>query len=390
MSCRLEVGIQCECHLLLGLSHARHGILCHPLLKEVRLALQGNPLHPRKWVRRSPDLRIAQRQHQTICHELDVITHAGTAHADQSTGQCLRDELLLNTHSLPHDLDGLRLRQLMLTLGVQQTRKVGMETLVTANKLVGRGQPRHEPPLLQPEDRAECPAEEHTLHDGEGQQPRGEIGLVAVDPLARPRRFLLDTGHVLDGLKHLQLLRTILYVSIDEQRVGLGVDRLHEELGRVEELRLRQLDLIHEALGQILHHDSIGSGKEAEDSLDEMLLLWLEGDPVGHVLRQIDLLGLPEDGHVILVLFPDRGVLYGKDDVAVGISNQERLLGIALLALRYSYVMKLCRVNRISCSIIRLRVGHQILDPAIFSHRYSHPGWPGPGQLLTRLFPSLY
>ena len=66
--CRLEVGIQCECHLLLGLSHTRHGILCHPLLKEVRLALQGNPLHPRKWVGRSPDLRIAQRQHQTIRH----------------------------------------------------------------------------------------------------------------------------------------------------------------------------------------------------------------------------------------------------------------------------------------------------------------------------------
>jgi hypothetical protein len=52
--------------------------------------------------------------------------------------------------------------------------------------------------------------------------------------------------------------------------------------------------------------------------------------------------------------------------------------------------MKLCCVNRISRSIIRLRVGHQILGPAIFSHRYSHPGWPGPGQLLTRLFPSLY
>jgi len=39
---------------------------------------------------------------------------------------------------------------------VEQARKVAVEALVAGDELVGEGQPRHQAPLLQPEDGAEA------------------------------------------------------------------------------------------------------------------------------------------------------------------------------------------------------------------------------------------
>ena len=111
------------------------------------------------------------------------------------------------------------------------------------------------------------------------------------------------------------------------------MDGLHHILHGIELDGLGHLDFRHEAQRQILLYDSIATGEEAENPLDEMLFLLLEGDPVLHVLGQIELLGLPEHRHVLLVFGPEIGVLNGKDDVAMRVCLQHGFFGLPLAAL---------------------------------------------------------
>merc|ERR1712107_266274 len=82
----LEVGIQRKTlDLLLSSSRAHDsGLLVLPdaLLEEVRLALQGNELHPVEGVRRAEQLRVTQRGQQAVGHELNVPGHQLAVHAD--------------------------------------------------------------------------------------------------------------------------------------------------------------------------------------------------------------------------------------------------------------------------------------------------------------------
>ena len=108
----------------------------------------------------------------------------------------------------------------MFALGIQQTSKVCVQPLVPCNKLVRGGETWQQPPLLEPEDRTECPTEEHTLYYGKGHQARGKIRLLALDPGTSPVRLALDARHRLDGPQNIQLLHAILDVGIDEERIG--------------------------------------------------------------------------------------------------------------------------------------------------------------------------
>lgn len=95
------------------------------------------------------------------------------------------------------------------------------------------------------------------------------------------------------------------------------MDTLNHRLARVEELRLRPLDFTHEAVGQILHHDSIRAGKESDDVLNEVALAFSQFLPVSHVLAEVNLLGHPNDGHVLLVTIPNILVADREDREAI-------------------------------------------------------------------------
>ncbi len=137
----------------------------------------------------------------------------------------------------------LRLGQLMLALGIQQTGKVRVQPLITGDELIGCGQTRQDAALFDPEDGAEGSTEEDSLYRGKGHETRGPVGLLGIHPLKSPLGLLLDTGNGLNGPQNIGLLGPLLDVRVDQQRIGLGMDGLHHQLNAVEELGLRHLDL---------------------------------------------------------------------------------------------------------------------------------------------------
>lgn len=153
---------------------------------------------------------------------------------------------------------------------------------------------------------------------------------------------------------------------------------LHHQLHTVEELGLGYLDLVHETLPQILHDNAVATGEEAEHTLDKVLFVSIELDPILHVFGKIKLLGSPEHRHMILVHLPQICVLNGEDDEAIRVLLEEGLFGLPLATLRDGHVTNLCGVNRIRDLFGCLGSGgggrHQVLLAAIFgSHRCPRP-----------------
>jgi len=93
---------------------------------------------------------------------------------------------------------------------------------------------RHQPPLLQPEDRAKRPAEENPLYRRKGNQPLSERGVLPVTPPEGPLRLTPDTRDSVNGIKELVLLLPVLDVGVDKQGVDFAVDVLDGDLEAVE------------------------------------------------------------------------------------------------------------------------------------------------------------
>ena len=140
------------------------------------------------------DLGVPERDEQSIGNEFDVLAHQDSVHADEGDGEGVGEELLLNLHSLADDhLDSVGVRT-ALEVGEEKAGKVGVESLVARDELVGEGETGHESSLLEPEDRSEGSREEDSLDGGEGDQTLAEDGPVIRDPLERPLGLALDAG----------------------------------------------------------------------------------------------------------------------------------------------------------------------------------------------------
>jgi hypothetical protein len=58
----------------------------------------------------------------------------------------------------------------------EQASKVGVESLVARDELVGEGEPRHETALLEPEDRRERARKEDAFDGSKGDKTFAECG----------------------------------------------------------------------------------------------------------------------------------------------------------------------------------------------------------------------
>lgn len=108
-----------------------------------------------------------------------------------------------------------------------------METLVSRDELVGEGQSRHETPLLEPEYRCKCSAEEDTFDGCERDKPLSEGGVLILDPFDGPVSLLSDGGNCLmsdrdqtrrdgrltgfDSIEEISALLLLFDVCIDEE-----------------------------------------------------------------------------------------------------------------------------------------------------------------------------
>jgi hypothetical protein len=281
-------------------------VVGNALLEEVGLSCQGDVLHEVKWVGRLVVLLVTEGEQQPVGDELNVLLHQVGVHAEQRTGKCLSQELLLDADSLGNDvLDGL-LAWAVSEMGEEEAGEVSVETLVTGNELVGEGQASHEATLLEPENGGEGTGEEDTLNGSEGNETLSESGILILDPPNCPVGLLLDARNGLDGIEEICALSLLLDVCVNEEGVCLGVNVLDHDLETVEAAGFWDLDLAAEALEEILVDNSVRRGEESENVGDEVALVVIEAVvPVVKVLGEINLLCCPERRFRLLVHLPD-------------------------------------------------------------------------------------
>ena len=179
--------------LLVGAGHDTSLlVVTDTLLEEVGLTSQRDRLHEVEGVGGVEVLLVAKIDQETVGDELNVLAHELGVHAEQSTGESISQELLLNADGLNNDvLDNLGVGA-GVKVGEEQTGEVGVETLVTRDKLVGESQTGHQTTLLQPEDRGEGAGEEDTLNSSEGNETGGKGGLLVLDPADGPVSLLAN------------------------------------------------------------------------------------------------------------------------------------------------------------------------------------------------------
>ncbi|KAH0899622.1 hypothetical protein HID58_049190, partial [Brassica napus] len=96
---------------------------------------------------------------------------------------------------------------------LKRAREVAVKAFVSRDQLVGEGEPRHEPSLLEPEDRAEATGEEDPFHASERHDPLGE-SLRSVDPLHGPLGLLRDARDGFNRAEEMVPLLVVLDVRI--------------------------------------------------------------------------------------------------------------------------------------------------------------------------------
>ena len=99
-----------------------------------------------------------------------------------------------------------------------------MHSLVTTNELIGERETWHNTTLLQPEDGGERFRKEYSFDCCESNQPLGKHRTLIRNPSESPVGLVLDAGNGVHGVKEVLTLRGVLDVSIDEERVSLGMD----------------------------------------------------------------------------------------------------------------------------------------------------------------------
>jgi len=244
--------------LLLGGGHDTSLlVISDTLLEEVGLAAEGDVLHEVEGVGGLVDLLIAEGDKETISDELNVLLHEVGVHAEKRARKSLSKELLLIYDNLGDDLLDDLLTRAVLQVRVKETGKVGVQTLVARDELVGEGKTRHETTLLQPEDGGESTREKDTLNSSKGDEALTKGRVLVVDPLESPVGLLANAWDGVNGVEEVLALRLLLDVGVDEERVGLGVNVLHHNLETVEAASLWDLNLSAEALNEVLVDDTI-------------------------------------------------------------------------------------------------------------------------------------
>jgi hypothetical protein len=97
-------------------------------------------------------------------------------------------------------LDNAFVRQLVVQVLVQETGKVSVHTLISADEFVAEGKAGHETSLFQPENRAEGSRKEDTFDRCKSNQTFSKAA-GSLDPLERPVCLLSNTGDVCNSFK---------------------------------------------------------------------------------------------------------------------------------------------------------------------------------------------
>jgi hypothetical protein len=124
---------------------------------------------------------------------------------------------LLNGHGFGDDpLDGIGMRPLP-EMTEEQAGKVGMHALVSRDELVGESETGHKAALLEPEDGSKGARKEDTLNGCECDESFTKGRTTVRDPFECPVGLALDAWDVLNGVKEILALSSVLDVRVDEE-----------------------------------------------------------------------------------------------------------------------------------------------------------------------------
>ena len=151
-----------------------------------------------------------------------------------------------------------------------------MHSLVTTNELIGEHETRHKTALLQPEDGGKRSRKEYSFDCCESNQPLGKHRTLIGNPSESPVGLALDAGNGVHGVEEVLGLHGVQDVSIDEERVSLGMDILHYNLEAIEAASLDSSDLIREPFDQILIDNPVRSSDESEYMGDKVPLVVIQ------------------------------------------------------------------------------------------------------------------
>ncbi len=90
------------------------------------------------------------------------------------------------------------------------------------------------------------------------------------------------------------LLRRVLYVRVDEKRIGFAVDVLDSYLKAVEASGFRRCDLRRKVAAEVLVDDAIRCSEEGEEMGDEVAFVGIEMGSICGVSLEVNLFGGPE------------------------------------------------------------------------------------------------
>ena len=98
----------------------------------------------------------------------------------------------------------------------KETRKVGVETLISRDKFVGERESGHEASLLEPEDRGERAGKEDAFDCSKSDESFSKRRSRVADPFQSPLSLLLDTRDGVDRLEEVRPSGRILDIGVDE------------------------------------------------------------------------------------------------------------------------------------------------------------------------------
>lgn len=315
-------------------------VLNNPSLKEVLLLLQVHDLaHPRERVG-SPRILFLQPNlsQSTVGNELEVILHHRRVHAQHAAWHGVTGVFDLQLGTLQDHLGSLflhrgipQVRVLDLDLVDHVDAEVQVHGLVTQDVLELLGDAGHLVAAAHRQDLGEAAVEEDAFQDAVvGDQVAQQL-FVGLDGagvelrvrdgagvLQAPGGFFRDRR---DLVVHVEDLAFIHAQRLDAVLVGVGVDRLFEGLAQDVLAALRVGDQAVHGQGQVVGHQGVGGGEEAEVAHHDAALVFgqaVHALPQGDVGGHVDLLRHPVVGAAVEVLLPGPVVLERYQLVEVG------------------------------------------------------------------------
>lgn len=191
-----------------------------------------------------------------------------------------------------------------------------MHALVAGDQLVAERQAGHEPALLEPENAAKRTGKENAFYYGKGDELLAKTALF--NPSQGPVSLPFDAIQVFDGVQQVVLFSWIFDVSVNEQRIGFGMDVLHHDLKTIKKLGFGVLNHPYHIFSEVFIDDPVAGRKEGKHVFDKMLFIPIElVFPVVEVLNEVYFFCRPEASFRIFVELPDVAVLYGEYDETI-------------------------------------------------------------------------